>query len=168
MKHKILIIDDQPVIRDMMRDVMAKEPYEVICAASAEEALVIMERETADVVISDEMMPGMTGSEFLSIVRRKYPDTVRIMLTGKGSLETAIRAINEGEIYRFFTKPCSMVDLIVTIRQALEQKELKKENLRLLIKLKKQASTIESIEKKHPGITKIKKDKSGAVIIDDF
>ncbi len=167
MKYKILIVDDQPAIRDMMRDFMIKEPYDILCAASAEKALAILEKETADVVISDEMMSGMTGTQFLAIVRRKYPDTIRIILTGKGSLETAIRAINEGEIYRFFTKPCNMADLIVTIRQALEQKELKKENLRLLNKLNQQTSAIESIEKKHPGITKVKRDKSGAVIIDD-
>jgi two-component system probable response regulator PhcQ len=72
-----------------------------------------------DVVISDEKMPGMSGSEFLSLVRQEYPDTIRIILTGYGSLESAIRAINEGEIYRLFTKPCNVIDLAITIRLAL-------------------------------------------------
>jgi DNA-binding NtrC family response regulator len=55
-------------------------------------------------VVSDERMPGMTGSEFLSIVRQKHPQTIRIILTGQASLVAAIRAINEGEVYRFRTK----------------------------------------------------------------
>jgi len=90
-----------------------------------------------------------------------------MILTGHASLESAIRAINEGEIYRFFTKPCNMVDLIVTIRQALQQKELLAENQRLKTIVAQQSLSLESLEQQHPGITKVKRDDRGVVIIDD-
>jgi len=113
-------------------------------------------------------MPGsMQGTEFLTMVKDQFPDTVRIILTGQASLESAIRAINEGEIYRFLTKPCNIVDLTVTVRQAIEQRELLKENQRLLDLVKKQATSIEAMENKYPGISKVNKDAGGAIIIDD-
>ena len=167
MKHKVMIIDDEPAITDMFKDALSNEPYDMLCAASAEEALPILAREQVDLVISDEKMPGMSGSEFLSLVRQKYPDTIRMILTGHASLESAIRAINEGEIYRFFTKPFNIVDLIITIRHALQQKDLMKENQRLLKAVKRQSEVIEDMEKQYPGITKVKRDTSGAIIIDE-
>jgi DNA-binding NtrC family response regulator len=90
-----------------------------------------------------------------------------MILTGHASLESAIRAINEGEIYRFFTKPCNVIDLAMTIRHALEQKDLMQENQRLLKVVKRQSDVIEETEKKYPGITKVKRDASGAIILDE-
>ena len=167
MQHNVLIVDDEPTITDMLRDVLSREPYGILTADSAEKAFPILAREQVDVVISDEIMPGMSGSEFLALVRQKYPDTIRMILTGHGSLESAIRAINEGEIYRFFTKPCNVFDLAITIRQALQQKELMKESQRLLKMVKRQAAFIEALEVQYPGITQVKKDANGEVIIDD-
>ena len=96
MKHKVLFVDDEAVIRDMVKTAFANEPYGLITAGSAEEGLDILAAESVDVVISDEIMTGMSGSEFLSFVRKKYPDTIRIILTGKANLEAVIRAIREG------------------------------------------------------------------------
>jgi len=150
-----------------LQDVLSTEPYELLSAGSAEEALELLETEPVDVVVSDEMMPGMSGSEFLSIVRRQYPDTIRIILTGHANLEMAIRAINEGEIYRFFRKPCNVFDLAITIRQALQQKALMAEAFRLLKMARRQKRTIEALERKYPGITKVKKDSTGEILLDD-
>jgi two-component system, probable response regulator PhcQ len=167
MQYTVLIVDDEPDIRDMLTQALSREPYEVLCADSAEEALDIIAQEPVDVVLSDEKMPGMSGTEFLAIVRRQYPDTIRMILTGHASLESAIHAINEGEIYRFFTKPCNMVDLMVTIRQALQHKDLMAENQRLLNIVRQQSSSLEALEKQHPAITKVKRNQNGTVIIDD-
>lgn len=167
MQHKVLIVDDESTIRDLLKDALSNEPYGILSASSAEEALPILAREQVDVVISDEIMPGMSGSKFLAIVRKKYPDTIRIILTGHASLESAIRAINEGEIYRFFTKPCNVFDLAITIRQALKHNDLMKESKRLLKIVKRQSAFIEALEKQYPGITKVKRDAKGEVIIDD-
>ena len=167
MEYSILVVDDHKIIRDMLENSLSRESYTVRTADSAREALKILSQEPIDVVISDEVMPGMTGTEFLAVVRKDYPDTIRIILTGHASLESAMRAINEGEIYRFLTKPCNLVDLSVTIRQALEQKYLKNENKRLAEIVKQQSSSLGEIEKKYPGITKVKRASGGAIIIDD-
>jgi two-component system probable response regulator PhcQ len=167
MQHKILIVDDEPIITDLLKDALSKEPYGILSASSAEEAFPILDQEKLDVVISDEKMPGMSGSEFLAVVRKKHPDTIRMILTGHASLDSAIRAINEGEVYRFFTKPCNVFDLAMTIRQAIKLNDLMKESRRLLKIAKRQSVLIESLERQYPGITKIKRNQEGDIIIDD-
>jgi len=165
MNRKVLFVDDEPHVTDSLKRSLRKEPYEVLSANSASEALKMLAREPVDVVVSDEKMPGMQGSEFLAQVCKLYPETVRIILTGHGSMEAAIRAINEGEIYRFLTKPCNEVDLAVTIRQALQLKDLKAISQRLLEKNKNQSAVLRELEKKHPGITKVERDSKGAIIL---
>jgi len=168
MSHHILIVDDEPTITNTLKDFLSRDSYGVFIAASAEKGLEVLAREEIDVVISDEVMPGMLGSEFLSIVRQKYPNTIRMIITGHASVDAAVRSINEGEIYRFFTKPFNVFDLAVTIRQALKQKDLMKETQRLHSTVKQQKETIEEMERQYPGITKVKKDPQGVVIIDDI
>jgi DNA-binding NtrC family response regulator len=119
------------------------------------------------VVVSDEKMPGMSGSRFLSIVSQRYPDTVRIILTGNATLETAIRAINEGKIYRFLTKPCNELDLATTIRQALQLKDLVAKSRRLLEKSRCQSELLKELEKQHPEITATKSTPTNAIIMDE-
>ena len=127
----------------------------------------LLARQEIDVVVSDEQMPGMSGSEFLAIVRKKHPQTVRMILTGQACLEAAIRAINEGEVYRFFTKPCNDADLCVSIRQALQQKRLAAQSRRLLREFQRQTSVLEDLEDENPGITRLETDSSGAILVED-
>ena len=166
MPNTVLIVDDQASIRGILQEALAREGYRVLSAPAAESALLILESETVDAVISDEKMPGMSGTQFLGIVRQRYPDTIRIILTGYASLDTAIRAINEGEIYRFFTKPCNIVDLVVTLQQGLRQRDLHRENLRLKKIVDHQSNALDALERKSPGITAVKRDSDGNVIID--
>ena len=167
MTPKILVVDDQEAIRNLLKHAFPRGHYEVQTAASAEEALGLLALGPVDVIISDEKMPGMSGTEFLALVKKRFPDTIRIILTGHASLDTAIRAINEGEIYRFFTKPCNIVDLRVTVGHALEQKALRQENIRLQKVVAQQALNIRSLEDQCPGISDVKRDASGAIIIDE-
>ena len=122
MKPKILLVDDEPNITQALTKRLRHEDYEILSAPSAEEALQILAREPIDVVVADEQMPGMSGSELLAVVSREYPDTVRIILTGQANLEAAVRAINEGQIYRFLEKPCAAEELAAIIRQAVQQR----------------------------------------------
>ena len=167
MQHTILIVDDEPTVTAVLRDAFSREPYRILSAGSAEDALPILDREEMDVVISDEKMPGMSGTEFLAVVRKKYPDSIRMILTGHASLESAVRAINEGEIYRFFTKPCNVLDIALTVRQALQKRELRRENQHLLSLQQQHSAMIEKLERKYPGITKVSRDPKGEVLIDD-
>ena len=167
MAHTILVIDDHESILDMLNAFLTRESFQVFCALSAEEALPILSHQNIDVIISDEKMPGLSGTEFLTIAKKKYPDIIRIILTGNANLDSAIRAINEGEVYRFFTKPCNMTDLTVTIRQALQQKDLMAENKRLLDIVRRQSQSISAMEKQYPGIFKLNRDVNGSIIIDE-
>jgi len=124
MSHTLLLVDDDPNVLAGLARVLHKESYTIRTARSAEEAARVLETTAVDVIVSDEEMPGMSGTEFLARVAAERPDTVRIVLTGRPSLPTALRAINDGKVYHFFTKPCNEIDLAITIRRALEHKEL--------------------------------------------
>jgi two-component system, probable response regulator PhcQ len=110
----------------------------------------------------------MQGSEFLALVCRHFPDTVRIMLTGHANLDLAMRAINEGQIYRFFMKPCNEEEIRHTIRQAIQQKELADKSRQLLQKVRQQDSVLKRLEKENPGITRVERDSDGDIIIEEF
>ena len=166
MKHRILIVDDDSSVLDVLQDAFSREPLEVLRAGSAAEALEIMPMKQIDVVISDNQMPGLSGIEFLVQVRKRYPNTIRIILTGHANIETAIDSINEAEIHRFFTKPCNIGELVVTVRLALQNKELKEEVLRLNEITTRQSVIIEEMEKLHPGISRVKRNAQGEVVVD--
>ena len=163
--YKVLFVDDEPNVRAALTRSFRREPYDILSADSAKHALEILARETIDVVVSDEQMPGMTGSELLAVVCAKYPQTIRLILTGHANLDAAIRAINEGEVYRFFTKPYNEVDLQVTIRQALQYRDLALQSRWLLGQYRRQASMLEDLERRAPGITRVEKDDSGAYVL---
>lgn len=167
MAYTILFVDDEPLVTEALKRALHKEPYRVLSAQSASQGMEILARQRVDVVISDEMMPGMPGSEFLALVCRDYPETVRIILTGHANLKTAIRAINEGEVYRFLTKPCNELELIVTLRQALQHRELMSKSRRLLQAVKHQNTVLEDLEKAYPGITRVDRDPSGVIVLDE-
>jgi DNA-binding NtrC family response regulator len=120
----ILFVDDELAVLEGLRRSLWKEPFTVLTADSAAAALEILANTHVDVVVSDERMPSMSGSEFLGRVREAYPETIRIMLTGEAGLPAAVRAINEGPLYRFLHKPLSPQELLRTIRQALQMKQL--------------------------------------------
>lgn len=133
-ENSILIIDDEPDIITALKRVFLNELYTVYSARSATAGLEILKLHPVKVVISDELMPVMTGSEFLAEVRRQYPHTIRIILTGHANLEAAMRSINQGEIYRFITKPWNDLELVLLIRSAIEKYNLEEANRSLIIK----------------------------------
>ena len=143
MSHTVLLVDDEPHVLEGLTRVLRKEPYEILTANSAVEAAELLEDNGVDLIVSDEEMPGMSGTEFLARVARDYPDIVGIVLTGHPSLPAALRAINEGKVYQFFTKPCNEIDLAITIRRALEQKDLEAKSRELLEVTKRQSVLIE-------------------------
>jgi DNA-binding NtrC family response regulator len=120
-----------------------------------------------DVVVSDERMPGMTGVEFLTEVQEKYPNTIRMILTGHASLDVAIRSVNNGKIYRFLTKPCSPAELMIAIRQGMQLMELVRESCRILAKTRHQQEVLSKLEATFPGISRVDKDERGAILLDD-
>jgi len=167
MSHTVLLVDDEPSLLAGLARTLRKEPYRILTAVSAEKALETLGATHVDVVISDQDMPGMGGADLLAEVRRVYPDTVRFMLTGKATLELAVRAINDGAVSRFFVKPCNPVDLAATIRQALQHKDLVAEAWALLEKVKRQDVILDRLERQSPGITRVHQDEHGAICLEE-
>ena len=142
----ILVVDDEQNILDGLARSLRHPDYMLLFAHSPETALQLLRERHVDVIISDHLMPKMTGLELLKLVRDRYPGTVRIMLTGHADMETAVKAINEGEIYRFLSKPCSPAELQVTVHLALEQLELAREHRRLLAIVRTRPELVELLE----------------------
>jgi response regulator RpfG family c-di-GMP phosphodiesterase len=115
----ILLVDDEVAILDGLRRQLRKR-FTVHTANSGADALELLQREQVAVVVSDMRMPQMDGATFLSRVRSLYPNVVRILLTGQADTQAAITAVNEGQIYRFLTKPCPPEVLLDEIGSAVE------------------------------------------------
>ena len=123
-KPSILCVDDEVNILEGLQDNLRRK-YKVHAATSGAEGLAILKTEGPfPVIISDMRMPEMNGAEFLSQVRGLYPDSMRILLTGQSDIESAISAVNEGQIFRFLTKPCETDNLISVIELAVEHNRL--------------------------------------------
>lgn len=168
MNNPILLVDDEVNVLSSLTRALFDEPYQVTCAKSGEEALELMSRQPFKLVVSDERMFGMQGSELLAIVKERYPDTLRILLTGHATLEAAMKAVNQGEIYRFFTKPWNDTELKFAIRSAIERYDLEAENRRLLATVKSQAMEIKVLEKRYPGISRVEKDGRGSFVLPEL
>ena len=127
----LLCVDDEPNILSALRRLLRPHGYQVTIASSGAEALAIMEEQAFDLVISDMRMPEMDGAQFLEQVKRRWPDTVRLLLTGYADVTSTVDAINKGEIYRYISKPWDDRELLLIVRQALERKALEREKVRL-------------------------------------
>ncbi|MBN2495471.1 MAG: hybrid sensor histidine kinase/response regulator [Deltaproteobacteria bacterium] len=124
MNPTLLLVDDERDNLEPMR-VLLQEDYCVLCAESGARALEVLEREEIQLIIADQRMPGMTGVELLTRVRELYPEIVRLVLTAYNDFESMLKAINEGRVYRYIIKPWDVDDMRLTIRQALEWRELR-------------------------------------------
>lgn len=127
----ILCVDDEPNILASLKRLFRRQDYRVLCAASAADGMTLLERENVDIVISDMRMPGTSGTEFLECVRRRWPATLRLLLTGHADVDSAIGAINRGGIYRYIAKPWDEEAMLSMIRDALERQAIERERQRL-------------------------------------
>ena len=124
MTRKILFVDDEKnVLSALRRQLRGK--FDVTVAEGGAAGLKAIETEGPfAVVVTDMRMPSMNGIEFLREVEKKAPDTVRMMLTGNADQETAVRAVNQGKVFRFFSKPCTTEDLEVGLNAGIKQHDL--------------------------------------------
>jgi type II secretory ATPase GspE/PulE/Tfp pilus assembly ATPase PilB-like protein/DNA-binding response OmpR family regulator len=143
--YRLLLVDDEPNILSSLQRMFRKENYKISTAASAQEALNILDREKFHLIISDQMMPGMSGAELLQQVRERYPDTIRIMLTGHADTSAVMGAIRDGAVYRFIIKPAQEDDLRVSVALALEQYDIVQKNKELLAENSKQSKEIKAL-----------------------
>jgi len=130
-RPRILCVDDEPHILSSLRRLFRPHGYQVHVAESGAAGLALLETERIDLVISDMRMPEMDGARFLEQVRQRWPQTVRLLLTGYADIQSILDAINRGEIHRYITKPWDDSDVVLIVRQALERKALELEKQRL-------------------------------------
>ena len=127
----ILFVDDEANILSSLKRLFRPLGYQIFTAEGGAQGLAIMESERVDLVVSDMRMPEMNGAQFLEKVRERWPDTVRILLTGYAEMEATIDAINKGQIYRYVSKPWDDNDITLIVKHGLQQKMLEREKQRL-------------------------------------
>jgi response regulator RpfG family c-di-GMP phosphodiesterase len=144
-EHTILCVDDEQNILSALKRLLRKEGYGLLTAQSGQEGLQILEENDVHLVISDQRMPEMNGTDFLATVREKHPDTIRIVLTGYTEVDAITESINKGNIYKFFLKPWNDQALKLEIKQALEQYDLVRKNRDLDRKVMEQNEELKRI-----------------------
>ena len=134
-KHTLLVVDDEPDVVKSVQDLLRFD-YKVLGATRATDALKLIREQPVHVVLTDQRMPEMTGVDFLRQLREQYPDTVRLLVTGYADIRAVIDAINQGNVYRYITKPWEPEELQAVIREAAERYDLVAERKRLMEELK--------------------------------
>ena len=141
----LLLVDDEPSILSALRRLLRPTGHTVLTATGGAEGLALLATQEVALVVSDMRMPGMDGAQFLEQVRQRWPDTMRLLLTGYADMSSTIDAINRGEIYRYIAKPWDDHELLLVIRQALEQRQLQQDNRRLQALTQSQNDALQSL-----------------------
>ena len=146
MVHKILCIDDETHNLEALERLLRKK-YKTICVSSGADALKEVEKHHFSLIISDQKMPEMTGVEFFMQAKKIQPEAIRILLTGYTDLESVIDAINQGQIYRYITKPWDPDELLGIVKQAIEVFDMKGTIARQNQDLQKANEQLKSLDK---------------------
>ena len=126
----VLIVDDEKAIRESIRMILEYEKFDVLLAEDGPSALATLDKSTVDLVLLDIKMPGMDGLRILQMIKESQPDLPVVMISGHGTIETAVSATRQGA-YEFLQKPLDREKLLIIVRNAVEKKRLVSENKRL-------------------------------------
>ncbi|HEY9402475.1 MAG TPA: sigma-54 dependent transcriptional regulator [Pyrinomonadaceae bacterium] len=130
-KGRVLVIDDEPLVLETLRELLTAEGFEAAAESDAERALERVAQFLPSVVVSDVKMPGLNGFELLRQLRTRHPEIAVILLTGEGSVETALRAIQEEGAYHYFEKPIDNEKLCAVVGRAMEEGRAQRDSLAL-------------------------------------
>jgi DNA-binding NtrC family response regulator len=164
-RFRILAVDDEPEILKVLTRVF-RASYSITTTTDPVEAVSMLERETFDVLISDIDMPSINGYELVSMARKLCPTAVRVLITGAGTMEGAIRAINEGEVHRYIPKPFSVPFIRQVVAEALARKDELDQVAAASERADHRRRVSERLEERHPGLTELERDASGAYLVD--
>ncbi len=164
MADSVLLVDDDGDTLDLLVRLLRREPYSVLACNSGADALEILSREEIAVLVVDERMPGLSGSDLLAEVCVTHPRTVRMMLTGTPSMEVAMRAINQGHVFRFLQKPIHASDLRAAIREALFEVDLQRAGAHPSFETRR-AAALAGLERQWQGVTRVERDTAGVVLL---
>jgi signal transduction histidine kinase len=141
-RHTILVVDDEADVVKSVKDLLRLD-YRVLGTTRAAEAMEILRKEEVHVVMTDQRMPEVTGVELLSTVRGQHPDAIRLLFTGYADIRAVIDAINQGNVYRYITKPWDPDELQTVIREACAHYDLLVERKQLLGQLQEKNTELE-------------------------
>src|SRR5437016_6621695 len=133
-KHAVLLVDDEPEILFSLRGLLRRE-FELYAAESGAEALEILRQHPVQVIMTDQRMPQMTGTELLRRSQGECPEAIRIVFTGYADIKAVVDAINQGQIYRYLTKPWDPDELVKVLHEACAHFERIAERKLLLLDL---------------------------------
>ena len=145
MQRTILLVDDEENITSALTRLLRRDGYNILRANSGKAGLELLKDNQVGVIISDQRMPEMSGTEFLTKVKDLYPDTVRIVLSGYTELNSVTDAINRGAVYKFLTKPWEEDLLRASVEEAFQRHEMTIENARLSHELQLANAALNSI-----------------------
>ena len=162
--HTVLIVDDEPEILNTLRRQLRGEGYRLLMTTSPIEALNLVAKGDVDVVLADIDMPEMNGLELVASLRRDYPATVRLLLTGDSSVESALDAINRGEVFRYLTKPWHRDALRLTLRESIARQEELRAAAAASARAARRDLLLRELVEQHPGILDVRREHDVYVI----
>ena len=163
----VLCVDDDPDMLEAVVRTIKTAGYHVLSADSPSQALQILGNQSVAVLVSDFEMPEMTGVELAVRARDLQPETVRMMLTGKNTVDTAVAGINIGEVFRFLSKPFQPDQLKREVAAAIEHHREVADVASERLTVVRRKRVLEALEGDFPGITAVPRDDDGAYLLDD-
>ncbi|MFQ5499697.1 MAG: response regulator [Candidatus Zixiibacteriota bacterium] len=149
-KYTVLFVDDEPNILRSLKRMFRSESFAIMTADNGRDALDIMNHNNIQVLVTDNLMPEMTGVELLRKVKDISPKTVRIILSGHSDMNAVLNAVNEGEAFRFMLKPWNDLDLKACVSLALAHYKLIESNDLLVKELQEKSRLLDTIRAHHP------------------
>jgi len=160
----VLVVDDEPEILNVLRRQLRHEGYRLLMTTSPREALALVAKGDVDVILADLDMPEMNGLELVATIRRDHPATVRLLLTGDASLESALDAINRGEVLRYLTKPWHRDALLEVLRDCMARLNELRAAAAADQRAAERGRLLRELVQAHPGILDVRRDNDVYVI----
>lgn len=162
---KVLIVDDNRDVLASIRRTLKRCGFQLTCLDSPQEAIARLKAEPFDLLLSDIDMPVLNGHEVMSEAQRLQPTMIRVFVTGAGSMDAAVRAINEGEVHRFVRKPFEANALRTLLKEALERKAELDVVSEASDRARRRRQLYRQLEVEHPGITGFSLDENSCYVV---
>jgi YesN/AraC family two-component response regulator len=150
--YTVLFVDDEPFILSALTRLFHKDHMTILTASSGNEAMEIVQSREIQVLLTDNLMPGMSGIELARRVKDSSPNTVRVLMSGYSDIDAVLKALNIGEVFRFLLKPWTDMDMKTTVHLALAQYRLMEQNRELLAELETAKQLLQIIQDDYPEI----------------
>jgi DNA-binding NtrC family response regulator len=161
----ILAIDDDLEILDALRRALASTGVPVLTTDDPEQVFALLASHPVELIISDIDMPAMNGLDLVRRVRAEHPAVVRVLLSGCGTFDVARRAINEGEVHRFLSKPFEPAELKRVVLEALARHDDLARISQSGVAAERRRALLQQLENEHPGITQLVRDADGVYLV---